>query len=272
MTKSSILRGAIGKAAAGKMFKTEVELCAAFAAVLPPEWTAYNECSGHDILLVCKADGRQIGVQAKLKLNAEVVAQAIEGEEWYRVAGPNPDYRAVLVPDSTAASFFDKICDCLGLTVVRVRSARPEGYFRGPPSFSPPLPTDPKYPYVCRHWHDTATVERHKLPEYVPDVAAGASSPLQLTEWKVKALKIAVTLEMRGHLTRRDFAHHQIDHRRWVAQRWIQVADGEGRYLRGDNFPDFERQHPVVFAKVRADAPRWLPKTVLDAEKPEAML
>jgi hypothetical protein len=250
-------------AAKPKPFTTEAALCAAFIKAVGPEWISYAETGGHDILLVHKADGRQIGIQAKLRLNADVINQAIEDGSDYRVDGPHPDYRAILVPWGGAAGF-DKICDHIALTIIRVFS---DG--RADPSFRPDLPTDPKYPYQQRHWHETATVQRHKLPEYVPDVAAGAPSPLQLTDWKIKAIKLAVTLELRKHLTRRDFAYHKVDHRRWVTQGWLKVVDG--RYVK-DAFPNFKKQHPRVYRQIKADAPKWLPKTLLEPVAAQAAL
>lgn len=240
-----------------KMFGTEAALCAAFIAQIGESWTAFNETAGWDILLVRRADGFQIGVQAKLRLNAAVVGQALEDDPTWSVDAPGPDCRAVLVPaDIQNACAFDKICAHLGVTVVRVRA----GDGRRHPSFGPSLPIDPKNPHEG-HWHELAPLRRHGLPEYVPDVAAGSSSPLQLTAWKIKAIKIAVTLETRGHVTRRDFAHHKLDHRRWLAMGWLKVVDGQ--FVK-DLFPDFERQHPVVYGQIRADAPKWLPRTVLD--------
>ena len=55
-----------------KPYPTEVALCSAFIAAVPREWTAYAETAGWDILLVRKADGFQIGVEAKLKIGVEV--------------------------------------------------------------------------------------------------------------------------------------------------------------------------------------------------------
>lgn len=246
-----------------KQFHTEAALCAAFIGAVGEEWTPYAETAGWDILLVRKLDGSQIGIQAKLKLNADVVSQAIEDDWGERIAGPHPDYRAVLVP-YVGAGGFDRICDHLGVTVIRVYGEGEKRHF-----FRPNLPDDPKNPYTCRHWHETATVQRHRLPEYVPDVAAGAASPLQLTDWKIKAMKLAITLELRGHLTRRDFAHHRVDHRRWLTQGWLKVE--EGRYV-SDAFPDFKRQHPIVYDQIKDDAPKWLPKTMLEEPATQAPL
>lgn len=241
-----------------KQFATEAELCAAFIKALPDGWTSYAETQSWDILLVRDDDGFQIGVQAKLKLNVDVINQAIEDGSSWREHGP--DCRAVLVPDD-AGHGFGKICDYVGLTVIRMKGEK--GYrpawHRG---FSPELPKRSNW---HQDWHEMAPTHRHKLPEYVPDVAAGAPSPLQLTEWKIKAIKIAVLLEEDGSVTRKDFAHLRLDHRRWVAAGWLKTESGG--YV-GNAMPDFRAQHPVVYAKIRADLDKWRPpRNLVDMAK-----
>jgi hypothetical protein len=235
-----------------KHFATEADLCARFLSALPRGWTPYNETAGWDILLVRNSDGFQIGIQAKLKLNAEVIAQTLEDGYWPCDAGP--DCRAVLVPDGVAGHF-GKIAACLGLTVLQVRPPYRPGVYG--PAFTPDLP-DERHDWAQRDWFEQCPVKRHELPEYVPDVAAGASAPLQLTKWKIAAIKIAVTLEQRGYVTRADFKQHRIDHRRWVAQGWLKAK--AGRYLAGQAAPNFKAQHPVVWEQIAADAVKWMPK------------
>jgi len=118
-------------------------------------------------------------------------------------------------------------------------------------------------------------MHRHRLPEYVPDVVAGSPSPVQLTDWKIAAIKIAVILEKRGYLTRADFKHINIDHRRWLpsAAGWL-VLD-EGRYLKSKFFPNFKLQHPRVYDEIAADYEKWKPAEVTPEQKPakqESML
>lgn len=238
-----------------KPFATEADLCAAFIAALPEGWTAYAETQGWDILLARAADGFQIGVQAKLRLNVDVVNQAIEDGYSYQIAGPMPDCRAVLVPDG--AQHFDKICDYVGLTVIRMRDLEAKGLNpRYNSRFFPTLPTERPHLSHQGDWHEMAPARRCELPEYVPDVRAGSSAPLQLTDWKIKALKIAVLLEERGFVDRRDFAHLKLDHRRWIAMGWLEIRNS--RFVAGA-MPDFRAQHPVVYEKVKADAPKWRP-------------
>lgn len=61
-----------------KRFATEAELCAAFVAWVArenPDIRCFAEWCGWDILVVFP-EGWQLGIQAKLRLNAEVITQA----------------------------------------------------------------------------------------------------------------------------------------------------------------------------------------------------
>jgi hypothetical protein len=102
-------------------------------------------------------------------------------------------------------------------------------------------------------WHYWSPHKRSPLPDYVPDVPAGASGPVQLTKWKIGALRIVAVLELRGHVTREDFRAHQIDPRRWTGPAgWLQSTDIPGRYVRGPDL-DFDKQHPTIYAQVLAE-------------------
>lgn len=247
-----------------KPFATEVDLCAAFIAALPKGWTPYAETAGFDILLVRAADGVQIGVEAKLKLNAHVVSQALEDGGYWRCDRPNPDFRAVLVPAADAGSF-QRIADYIGFTVLMMSPSRDDGYgpsWKSKPSFYPGLPNENGF--HDRDWHDWSPSSRCSLPEYVPDVAAGDSAPIQLTDWKIAALRIEATVEIRGHVTRADFAAHRIDHRRWMARENGWLRNEAGKLVPGPRFPNFKAQHPRVYAEIVADAEKWLPKSATD--------
>lgn len=229
-----------------KPFATEVDLCKAFVESLPAGWIAYPETADWDILLVRKTDGFQIGVQAKLALNVHVIGQALEeGGAWWATR-EGPDCRAVLVPG--AEGRIGRIASYIGITVIRL-DENPVGNHR---LFWPHLPRDGD-PDGTSEWHDWASTKRCVLPAYVPDVAAGSPAPLQLTNWKIAALKIEATIEIRGWATRADFAHHRIDHRRWLAREngWL-VNDG-GKLVRGPRFPNFSAQHPRNYAEIKAD-------------------
>lgn len=241
-------------ARAANGFTSECDLCSVFLGAVDQKcWTPYAETAGWDILLVRKADGFQIGIQAKLRLTAQLFAQAVESGAPWSAAIRGPDCRAILVPIGQAMHWA-AIADYIGLTIISVWSVQERYQSR---RFAPDLP---KFgaSHEERRWFEYAPVRRENLPSYVPDVPAGAPAPLQLTEWKISAIKILITIERRGFVTRADFKHHGIDYRRWTARgaEWL-TLDAEG-YKPGRYCPDFRRQHPDAYAKIAADAERWM--------------
>ena len=224
-------------------FASEAAMCAAFIAGLPEQWTAYPETAGHDILLVNNSgDGCQIGIQAKLRLNAEVLCQAVRYDVSY--FDEAPDFRAVLVPIGGSAGLSELAPYC-AVTVITMRT--------GPQPFWPDLPGGR---FDTEKWHPLCSTRRHTLPEYVPDVRAGSAAPLQLTKWKIGAIKIAVLLES-GPVSRATFKHVGIDIRRWIAQGWLRP--GLAGFVGGPGLPDFRTMHPKNWEDVRADFARWAP-------------
>ncbi len=194
-------------------------------------------------------DGFQIGVQAKLTLNAKVVRQACEAGGQDGLAAPSPDCRAILVPKGAVGDDMAEICRLLGLTVLAVGDAR-----HG--SFTPALPRL-KQDGAGKEWFERGPSRRIELPDHVPDVEAGVPAPLRLTAWKIKAIRIAVTLERRGFVLRDDFKHHKIDIRRWIAPRtgWL-VRKAPG-WVRGPGLPDLRAQHPRNWSQIEAAYDKW---------------
>lgn len=233
-------------------FKTEVDLCAAFIAAVPKLWVPYAETAGWDILLVNKSSGRQIGVQAKLKMNANVIAQAIEGA-WPDDRGP--DFRAILVP-ATARNALCNVAAYCAVTVIGMQEPAPKHVMR--PDFSPGLPRDddPSVLGFSPDWFEMLPVKRCDVPEFVPDVAAGSSAPVQLTKWKIAAIKLGVLLDQTGYLTRNDFKVHRVDIRRWISGTGWLIAGPNG-FVAGPRFPAFREQHPRVWDEVVADPKKW---------------
>ena len=64
---------------APEKYAREADLCADFISIVDKtgDWICYPETAGFDILLQRKADDVQIGVEAKLKLNAKVIARML---------------------------------------------------------------------------------------------------------------------------------------------------------------------------------------------------
>jgi hypothetical protein len=160
-----------------------------------------------------------------------------------------PDCRGILVPLGKGSEF-QSICQYLGLTIISLFPASTR-------RFEPTLPTM-RHGTENPRWHEWCPLERHPLPGYVPDVVAGVSAPVQLTHWKIKALKIIALLEIRGFVLRSDFKHLGLDARRWTARHGWLASSPDG-YVAGKYTPNFAKQHPVVYARIKADLRKWAP-------------
>jgi hypothetical protein len=243
-------------------FPTEAALCDLFIADMREMggWTIYPETVGFDILLVRDATGHQLGVEAKLSLNAKVADQIIPDLHMgYATEGKEgPDFRAVIVPYIGEAS--EGIAKMLRILGVQVWS--PDEYERS---------TTFMHFQLSRHrgdvrecdatagdllpwdlaWHDWNPARRCLLPEIVPEVRAGVPSPTMLTPWKIGALKVIADLEVFGFVTAKSVRDHSIDARRFCASDGWLTSLGGGRWARG-KLPRFEDQHPEAYAQVLA--------------------
>src|SRR5271165_6454361 len=100
------------------VYRIESGLCAAFIKAAQERWTCYAETEGWDILAVRKDNGVQLGIEAKLTLNAKVVRQALPARYDHAVVGPH--FRAVLVPLCAASGEIAALCAALGIDVIRM--------------------------------------------------------------------------------------------------------------------------------------------------------
>lgn len=255
-------------------FESEAALCQAFRLWVPPEWVVYPETCGWDMLLVHREGGWQIGIEAKQTLNTKVLVQAIDG----RRHGIGPDFRAVLVGRVVAENA--EIARALGLTVITPMAQRAEtdwgsfGRFskHGPriPKFVPDLPEAEKLVRIGdwwgdwdrEPWFDHFPTQRHKLPDYVPEVAAGVPSPMILSDWKIKAMRVCVWVEKHHTITRAIFKNLGIDPSRWMTGHWLKSGVNRGDWVAGPQFPALQlrREHPNIYAKIEADYGEWSKK------------
>lgn len=270
-------------------FKSEADLVAAFCEFITKRreiadrraghddmrWTIYAETAGFDLLLVQDSTGVQIGIEAKLTLNLKVLEQCLPTR--YDGFGDRPtvgpDYRAVLVPRGGTQKHLTRIAELLGLTVLRVYNTHYDpsqeegfepwpGYVKPAPDWAivPGLPdeTDNGLGDYGDHWHSWLPEERCELPGYVPDVPGGVKSPVKLTPWKVKAIKLMVLLDRNGFVTRADMRCLKIGPTMWTGfDGWLDPDKDKGGYVRSERTPDFRAQHPRVYAEIEADYEKW---------------
>jgi len=224
-------------------FASERALCEAFlaGAAVPDGWTAYPETDGWDILLI--RDQVQVGVQAKLRPSLEVLAQAARPlRRWRDARGPH--YIAVLVP-WTEGNFSD-LAEILGLVVLRPwlrqhRGRDGEQVLTWHP-VSQAIAGLPPLHFEAPAW----------VPPVVPDVPAGVPSPVQLTEWKIRALRFMARLEVRGYVTVHDLRDFGMTSSLWY-HRWLVPQEGPSqnppRWVRKPGVALVDAQHPEIFAQ-----------------------
>lgn len=241
-------------------------MCDQFMASIPEGWVCYPETGNFDMVLVRESDGAQVGIEAKLKLSAKVIAQSAESWSVWRILHPAPDFRAVLVP-SYVSHDMRKVCSLIGVQVVRIYHkedlhCQRWGQKESSARFYPDLPSlDYNHREMCgEEWFDFCPSARLPLPDYIPDTGAGSACPVRLSGWKVKAIKIVVILEKRGYVTRADFKHHAISMSRWTQGgmlAWLQPGKEKGQWVVTSRIPDFRAQHPINFSQIEEGYEDW---------------
>ena len=251
------------------LFHTEEKLCQLFAAEMEGMgWTVYPETGGFDLLLVWEPTGHQLGVEAKLSLNAKVADQIVPDDypvvsmagesKLYDHTPPGPDFRGIIVPCLTDSSKgIAKMLKILGINVWDVTNSG------SGPSFVPAVTRftrqsqwveqTPRPPQFDCAWFDFNPAQRCPLPEIKPTVRAGIPAPLQLSPWKIGALKVLADLELDGFVTARSVRAYGIDARRFCSTDGWLVALGDGKWGPG-SVPRFDQQHPEAYAELLAQA------------------
>lgn len=234
-------------------FESEAGLVTEFLSQLSGQyrdnpWTVYPETADWDLLLVHR-DGFQLGLEAKLSLNAKVIDQALSGQHSYW-AKEGPDYRGVLVPAGKVQAHLSRICAAIGIGVIAInpKEAGVRRYFQ--------LPDQESY---SQEWPCWLPVQRCEVPDYIPDVSAGHKSPVKLTTWKVKAIKLMILLDRRGAVHRSDMKALKISASRWTDRFNGFLAYTPNGYVKSDATPDLRAQHPVNYAQIEADFDNWNP-------------
>ncbi|MCS7505067.1 hypothetical protein N0002_24415 [Pseudomonas aeruginosa] len=233
------------------LVQSEAELCAAFIDEFNrvPGWTCYPETAGFDILVVHE-DGRQIGVEAKLQLNAKVADQILPQYWQDRYGAPGPDHRLVIVGRITEASAgIKRLLEMCGIAVLAPSRGhrRRDGKFVDFPEFH------------LRYWlqhlsgpqlFDWNPAERCHVPIVVPDVPAGVPAPLRLTEWKEGALKVIATLRRQGFIATKQIAECGVSATNWTRS-WLDKGAERGTWVESPRMPAFDQQHPEAFTKIQ---------------------
>lgn len=248
------------------LLPTEAALCEIFIREFneQPGWTCYPETGCFDIL-VAHESGRQIGVEAKLRLNAKVAQQILPrlGEELHGHTGP--DHRLVIVASITEANAgIARMLDMFGIPVwapyVRERWTLGEGG-RCEPFHEASFELEQRLRHdadcaeppriIGYHWHcalfDWNPPERVPLPAIPPTVAAGVPCPIQLTPWKQAALRVLARLRVQGNITAKEITAEGCSPSTWT-QRWLAQGAKRGEWVETATLPKFDEQHPEHYA------------------------
>jgi hypothetical protein len=206
------------------LFTTEAELCQLFIEhARVAGYAVHCEVSGWDVLLVDRATGEQVGVQAKLRPSVDVLMQAMGSLDL-----DGPDIHVVLVPTATVA--FEYIARELNLVPI-------EGaYLKSALSLIESLQRAP-------HW-------KHRERVWVPEVEvihpAGVPAPKTITPWKLSAVKLCLLARRNGYVTSAEMKALKLDRKWWfdpkfgpvLAPRVIELAGGfthpRGEYVLHD--------------------------------------
>jgi hypothetical protein len=254
-------------------FESESMLCSEFMDFARAAgFKVYPETSEFDILLVATeqsaekystfAPGDQIGIQAKLKGNVEVLHQALPrmfgcfmpGEP-DKLGKIGPHYYAVLVP-SAIPEFYSVAYR----NAILVFAAYERDRFGGVRLNEFGLSS-----WEGRRRSRNRGAKRfvHQEPCWVPgievNIPAGRKGPQQLTPWKMGAVKLCLRAELNGFLTTKDFAAEGISMSRWLQSGWIRpggfvVVGGKRlkQYLLSDSSDVPHRKNPEIVEAMEA--------------------
>jgi hypothetical protein len=183
-------------------YKKEVDLCNDFIF-----WSkmygykVYPECGGWDMLLV--KNGVQIGVQAKLKANMKVLAQALDGvcERKLKVS---PHYRVVLVASKPSSDFI-KLAKACRIIIISFFGNISKHYCL---RYNDIKAINYNYEFKSfigsARYYRYAAKKRVKLPLFVADIKAGVPSPRNVSDWKILCIKAERLCIKQGYITSRD--------------------------------------------------------------------
>lgn len=237
--------------------KLESDLCSLFIREFNAVdgWTCYPEAAGFDVLVV-HDDGRQIGVEAKLSLNAKVAEQILprQGDEYY--GRPGPDHRLVIVSKITEASAgIARMLHRLGVKVLCPRESWERSGYVHTFDLRFRLLDDEacKTPYGRERMFDWSPEERCKIPAIVADHPAGVPAPLRLTPWKEAALKVMALMRSQQYITAKQIATFGISPTSWTQivggkPAWLNKGSYRGQWVETEHLPAFDKQYPALYA------------------------
>ena len=236
--------------------ESEADLCNLFMRDFNalPGWTCYPEAANFDVLAV-HDDGRQLGVEAKLTLNAKVAEQILPMRNGDFFDMPGPDYRMVIVSKITVANAgIGKMLSMLGIEVLEPRVTRTLNGDEFKFHFHNILESNgQETSFGGQYLHDWSPAFRCYVPALLQALPAGVPSPVRLTPWKEKAIQLVALMRHQGFITAKQIAAHGHAVTRWTQPigsnpAWLVKGLVRGQWLESDSLPAIDRQHPELYA------------------------
>lgn len=217
-------------------FIDEAQLCG---------WKVYPEYpdSTFDLFLVAEEgcitgveSGTQIGVQAKMNANLDLLRQMLEVSRRYK---HGPDYIVSLVPGPPRTDG--------ERTVAETISRLGMGFFYVYEHFEGHYGFHQKRANLktIKHLGSRQKFqERVALPEIDAWTEPGVASPMPVTAWQVRAIKFCMELERRGTVSYIEFAEHKMHIQTWLNAGWITQEGKEGRRFLYKLNPNSDKTRP----------------------------
>lgn len=235
----------------------EADLCRLFIRDFGrfTNWTCYPEAGGFDILAVHE-DGRQIGIEAKLSLNAKVAEQILPHPRDAFACKAGPDYRLVIVSKITTASAgIARMLEMLGIRVMAPRLARLSMHgdeFTFGEMYELLEACGRKSAYGYPYLHDWNPERRCAVPSVLEALPAGVPAPVQITPWKESALRVIALMRRQGFITVKQIADFGLGVTVWTQPvgakpAWLKKGSVRGTWLETENMPAFDKQHPALY-------------------------
>lgn len=195
--------------------------------------------------------GMQIGVQAKMKLNDDVLAQVRQNVVYHRRYN-GPDRVVALVPEAPRTPKEKEVE--AKLQAIGAGIFFPYLTFNG--NDSSETRRAKNFDSLIRAGQATSFPGRIPIPKHFPlPDEPGKPSPTTWSLWKQKAMALVVHATVHGTLTHTDFAKHRVSMTFWRNAKWILKVGQQGRSHIYELNPDVDprrpdAQYPELFQKL----------------------
>jgi hypothetical protein len=195
-------------------YRYEYEMCDEFIELNKGDWDIYPECYGYDMLMFSNDLDIQIGVQAKLRNNLQVIYQILNNTELFggNLKKIGPHYRAVLTPIKYDHRY-NILCQHINVIKLSVES----------------VTTIMNYHMFLNKYSPLGFSEHHTRPPMRLNDSPGKSSPKSLSQWRINALKIMNKYYEQGYILSPQLRELKLDpsmFKNWFEYKYLEPKIG----------------------------------------------